>query len=578
MRQRILTGLTALTLSLGVLVSGAGLAQQADVVPTLIPPTPIPTLDNGVSDALLAESTLARVQRDGQVRVGMLYNAPPFGELNIRGEVTGYDADLARALAEAWDVTFVPVQVTRQTALDMLQNGEVDVLAAALVHRRELDTQVEFSQTYYIGAQSMIVRQDDPAQQSADLSGRRVGVVLGTSSEAVVAEWQRRSGISVTVQTYYNLDRAVVALVAGDVDAIVDSRFRLQRLSVEAGLVRLLETPVTAEPYALAVRRQDVNWRNLINKTLQYLEQQGKLKEIYQTYFPGGSYPGAIIPWNGIGDDAPQLAQFSTQIPYPPQYAIPRIRQAGVLRVAGLVDLPADATESERRLDTLNRGLVGAMAARWGVQVQAVPGDNPVSLVASGQADIAVGVVPDWSLSDQVDLTAPYMLHGERLMVKENDDYETFNDIRGKWVAVFASEPGAADRVNALAASVNTAVRIFTINREQDAAFHMLVDNNADVTFGDSLKLIPHLAANPGLLRITTRVGNADPWYSRTYAALAVPRNDIDFRLLVEYTLQELAREGQWQNMLAPVMLPEDVFTFDIWPGASEYLGFVLAG
>jgi polar amino acid transport system substrate-binding protein len=578
MKQRIRIGLTALVISLGLIVSGASFAQQGNAISTLVPPTLIPTLDSSASDALLGESTLARVQRDGQVRVGMLYNAPPFGELNIRGEVTGYDADLARALAEAWGVTFVPVQVTRQTAVDMLQRGEVDMLAAALVHRRELDSQVEFTQTYYIGAQTMMVRNDDGAQQPLDLAGRRAGVVLGTSSETVVAEWQRRNRVQVAAQTYYNLDQAVAALVAGDVDAVVGSRVQLQQVAIQAGLVRLLDTPVTAEPYALAVRRQDVNWRNLVNRTLQYLEEQGKLKEIYQTYFPGGSYPGVIIPWGGVGDDAPQFAQFATDVPYPAQYVIPRMRQAGVLRVAGLVDLPADAPESERRLDALNRGLIVAMAARWGVQVQAVPGDDPVGLVASGQADIAAGLAPDWSLSDRVDLSAPYLLHGERLMVKENTDYETFNDIRGKWVAVFASEPGAADRVNALAGSVNTAVRIFTINREQDAAFHMLVDNNADVTFGDSLKLIPHLEANPDLLRMTTRVGNPDPWYSRTYAAFALPRNDIDFRILVEYTLQELAREGQWQAMLAPVMLPEDNYTFDIWPGVSEYLGFVLAG
>ncbi|MCB9453647.1 MAG: transporter substrate-binding domain-containing protein [Anaerolineaceae bacterium] len=580
MKKLILAGLTALTLSLGLWVTGASLAQQMDAVPTLAPPTPIPTLDNGVSDALLAESTLARVQRSGEVRVGMLYNAPPFGELNIRGEVIGYDADLARALAEAWDVTFVPVQVTRQTAVSMLQNGEVDVLAAALVHRRELDSQVEFSQTYYIGAQAMLVRNEDTAQQPADLAGRRVGVVLGTSSELAVAEWQRRSGLSAMVLTYYNLGQAVTALAAGEVDAVVDSRVHLQSqsASIASGLVRLLETPITAEPYALAVRRQDVNWLNLINWTLQYLETQGKLKEIYQTYFPGGSYPSVIIPWNGVGEDAPTLSQFQADVPYPAQYVIPRMRQAGVLRVAGLVDLPPDAPESERRLDALNRALIQVMASRWGVQVQAVPGDDPVGLVASGQADIAASVVLDWAFSDRVDLTAPYLLHGERLMVKENDDYETFNDIRGKWVGVFASEPGAADRVNALAASVNTAVRIFTINREQDAAFNILVDNNADMAFGDSLKLIPNLEANPGLLRITTRAGNADPWYSRTYVAFAVPRNDIDFRLLVDYTLQELAREGAWQNLLTPVMLPQDVFSFDIWPGASEYLGFILAG
>ena len=62
--------------------------------------------------------------RDGKVRVGMLYNEPPFGEYNIRGEETGFDADLARAMAEAWGVQVEFQQVTRQTGIDMVTSGD----------------------------------------------------------------------------------------------------------------------------------------------------------------------------------------------------------------------------------------------------------------------------------------------------------------------------------------------------------------------------------------------------------------------------------------------------------------------
>lgn len=104
----------------------------------------------------------------------------------------------------------------------------------------------------------------------------------------------------------------------------------------------------------------------------------------------------------------------------------------------------------------------------------------------------------------------------------------------------------------------------------------LLSTNSADVAYGDSLKLIPQVQANPDQLRLTTRGDSPDPWYTRVYVGIAVPRNDIDFRLLVEYTLQELARSGTWQNLLTPVMLPQDIPPYDIWPGASDYLGFKL--
>jgi ABC-type amino acid transport substrate-binding protein len=212
------------------------------------------------------------------------------------------------------------------------------------------------------------------------------------------------------------------------------------------------------------------------------------------------------------------------------------------------------------------------------LRVEYIPNStaNAVDLVSSGQADLAVGVPLDWSLTDRVDLTAPYLLHGQRLMVKSDDVLETFNQLRGKWIGIFATEPGIADQVNALADSVKVGINIFTITRDQDAPDAMLVSNNADVVFGDSLKLIPSLEANPGVLRLSKRGDAPDPWYSRVNVGLAVPRNDLDFRLLVEYTLQELARDGTLKSLLAPVMLPEDIPAFDIWPGSSEYLGLKL--
>lgn len=573
---RLTVFLIVVSLSVSVVLPADSPLQPA---PTRVPPTLVPTTAPPSSDALANESTLARIKRDDKVRVGLLFNAPQFSEMNIRGEVTGFEADLARSMAETWDVDFEPVQVTRQNALDMLRSGAVDMLLASQVHRRDLDSLVEFSQTYYWGSQSMMVRPDDAAVRLSEMANRRIGFVLGTASAEAISLWQQRAGIGVTLQSYLTLDQALTALVNSEVDGVVDSRVNLLRLLVQP-VARILDEPVGPEPYAVVIRRQDVNFRNLINSTIQYLAQKGRIQELYKTYLPGTSYPlNALFIWKGIGDSAPKLDQFSELVEYPERYTLPSIRQNGVVRVAGVRDLSPDAPESERRFDAFNRQLIEAMASRWEMRVEYVPnsGDNAADLVAAGQADIAVGLPLDWGLADRVDLTHPYLLHGERLLVKKNSQYETFLDLRARIVAVFASEAGAADRVNEIARSVNSGVRVFIVNREQDLAQVLLVENNADAAFGDSLKLIPHLEVNPDSLRITTRGDNPDPFYSRVYAALGVARNDLDFRLLVEYTLQELARNGVLTSLSVPVMLPQDVPPVETWPGVSDYLGFRLS-
>src|SRR5688572_9082675 len=169
-------------LMLVLLLPAHSLVSQ-DMVGTLVAPTPVPVIDTGASDTLLSESGVARIQRDGLLRVGVLYNEPPFGELTIRGEVNGFDADLARAIAEAWGIKVEFMQVTRQNALDTLKSGLVDMLMAAQVHRRELDRVVEFSMTYHVGRQAMMVRADAGIDLLANLSGRQVGFILGTEGE-----------------------------------------------------------------------------------------------------------------------------------------------------------------------------------------------------------------------------------------------------------------------------------------------------------------------------------------------------------------------------------------------------------
>jgi polar amino acid transport system substrate-binding protein len=549
-----------------------------DSAPTLIPPTLVPQPAAVTIDALPSESAVAQIMRTGTVRVGILFNEPPFGELNVRGEVSGFDADLAREMVEAWSAEIEFVQVTRQTALDTLIAGDIEMLLAALPHTRSADTRVEFSQTYYPTMQAMMLREGDGVQNLSEMAGRRIGVVLGTRAEEAVAYWQTRSGVSVQAQAYFTLDIAIAALVNNEVDGVVANRVHLSRTILTPGIVRLLDQPVMPEPYAVAVRRQDIHMRNLVNRTLQFLEADGSLNEIHRANFAGAAYPDSnFARYDNVGDAPVGLDQYGQDIPFPAQYVIPQMQALNAIRVAGLRDLPPDAPESDRRLDAANRAVIEAMASRWGVQVSIVPGDDPLALVASGAADLAIGVTADWNAASNVDFTGDYLQRGELLLVPASSSISGFADLRGRTVGVFASEPGAAERVVELGESARAIIRnTFSITREQDAVFGMLADLNYNAVFGDSLRIVPLLQAQPDDVRIITNEDGEPRWYSRRTLHMAVPRNDIDFRLLVEYTLQEIALDGTLANAVSGVVPPNGLTLIDVWPGAREYLGYNL--
>lgn len=549
-------------------------AQEPQPVPTIVPPTPVPYDTIGESEAALTQSAIARIQDTGRVRIGVLYTEPPFGEYTERGEVKGADADIARKIATAWGVELRLRQVTRQTALEMLKANEVDFLISAQVHRRDLDRTVEFSQTYYLGSQSVMVRADDPANDLGGLNGRRIGVVMGTASETATRTWAARVGFNGSIETYVTLDQLYGAL-GTSVDAIVAPRHQLNRIAINApDTNKILEQPIELEPYAIVFRRQDLPLRQAINKTLQVLQASGELEKALRAHFTDGSFYQVPV-WANAGGESPQLSSFSPTIPYPTTYAIPRIQAAGLVRVAGPflnAEQTAAATESERRIDRFQRDFVNQLIRRWGVSAEFIPAQpaDAARMVSEGTADLAIGLTPDWDLASLVDFSMPYFMRGLRMMAPTNSRFYGFEDLRGGGtVATVFNEPASAAASVRAAEEAQARISSFQTN-ESSLALQLLEDLNADVAFADITKLMPHIEAYPDNLRLTDR------WYSRDYFAAAVPLNDADFRLLVDYSIQALVADGTLKQLWSGLMREEDMPTLDTYPGSTEFLGFNL--
>ncbi len=534
-----------------------------DLPATLPVPTPLPVSAEVQPTARPTVSALQRIRDDGVLRVGVLYNMAPLSSLNDRGRVVGYEADLARAVAEDWGVEASFVQVTRQTAVPLLLAGDVDILLASMVHRRADEAILGFSQTYFPGGQMFIVREDDDIQQMSQLSDQQVGVVQGTESERALGRALSAGRLEVTPALFLTLDQALGALGDGTVRAILTDRVHVLQAQEQAGGIRVLEQMLEPEPYAIAFRRHDNALGYLLDRSLQRLFADGRLNELWRTWFPTMSFDMAFPVWSGLDDDPRSPGDFDTTIVYPEVSLVQRIAAGEGIRVAGL-SLDPQAPQLNQRLENFYQALVQELSARWSVPVEIIPGSaaNAFDLLTSGQAELAVGIEPDWTGPYEVAYSSPIIMHGDRLMIPADSTITGFADLRGgRWVGIFASEPGTADRVNELAESVNAAINIFTIINDEDAVYSMLVDQNADVVFGDSLRLIPHVEANPERVTLTER------WYSREYIALAASRLDPDFLALVNITLQDMTADGTYARLWEATLAIGEPLAIEQWPG-----------
>ena len=296
-----------------------------------------------------------------------------------------------------WAVEVEFVQVTRQNADDMLLGERVDLLIGQQVHTRDREDWLDFSHPYYINQERMVVRSDEPYNTLAEMAGQPVAVEIGSRSERALRNWSREAGVEFDIRTFFTESSALDALATGEVQGMVGELDSLRRAGRQQ--MRLIDEPVLDEPYAIAMRRWDVNLRNLFNRSLQRLKASGRLDQIFKIWFPDESinFTELVPVYDSLYDDTRGLSDFPTDIPYPDNPVLDHLGSGQPLRVAGLVTPDqTDAPAQARMLNDLNRALVDEIARRWGVEIEVVPGSplTAVDQVVSGEADIAVGDQP----------------------------------------------------------------------------------------------------------------------------------------------------------------------------------------
>ncbi len=225
----------------------------------------------------------AAAQQRRTLRVAVDLGFYPFTWMED-GQPTGYDIDLARAIAErlGMQVEFVPVGL--DSIYDDLAARRADVAISALPYAPELGWRARFSQFYFDAGQMLVVRRETPIATEADLVGRTVGVVLGSDADT----WARRrlmEGASFVLHADYDTpDEALAALQRGDVDAVaVDHAAALIALAHAPEL--RIATALTFEPYVIAVAPEAYRLHEAVNQALDDLRAGGFFDELREKWF-----------------------------------------------------------------------------------------------------------------------------------------------------------------------------------------------------------------------------------------------------------------------------------------------------
>lgn len=180
--------------------------------------------------------TLEEIQDRGTVKVGVLVDFPPFGITNENNQPDGYDADVAKALAEKMGVDIELVSVTGPNRIPFLQTGKVDMVIASLSITPARAEQVLFSDPYGALEGVMYARDELEISDYSDLGGLRIGVARSSPQDTLVTEHapadtkiQRFDQISAVYQSVLSqqVDGAVIGtLIAAELDKKLSGKYQ----------------------------------------------------------------------------------------------------------------------------------------------------------------------------------------------------------------------------------------------------------------------------------------------------------------------------------------------------------------
>ena len=219
-------------------------------------------------------------KKDSKDTLVMATNAefPPY-EFHEGDDVVGIDADIARAIGEEMGMEVKIEDMAFDSIIPAVTSGKADFGAAGMTVTEDRKKNVDFTDTYATATQVIIVKEGSDIAGPDDLTGKKIGVQLGTTGDIYADDIE-----DAKVERYNKGFEAVQALTQDKIDAVVIDGEPAKEFVAEADGLKILGEAFTEEEYAIAVAKDNDDLLKKMNEALASLKESGKIDEIVAKY------------------------------------------------------------------------------------------------------------------------------------------------------------------------------------------------------------------------------------------------------------------------------------------------------
>jgi glutamate/aspartate transport system substrate-binding protein len=239
------------------------------------------------------EGTLQQIMKSGEIRIGFREAEPPMSFLGEDGTPAGYTIDICMQIVAALDskigtrlkIKYVPV--TAENRFSTLTDGKIDILCGSTTKtlaRREF---VDFTQlTFVTGAALMTLKSSD-LPDLPSLNRKKIGVVQNTTTIEVLYSLLDQAKINARVVRVASAKDGLDKLRSGEIDAFSADQVVLIGLAItaeDADNFAISSGVFSFEPFALAVRRNDSDFRLVADRVISHLYRSEQIMPIYNKW------------------------------------------------------------------------------------------------------------------------------------------------------------------------------------------------------------------------------------------------------------------------------------------------------
>lgn len=237
-----------------------------------------------------AKSSETAAELPKKVVVGLDDTFAPMGFKDEKGEIVGFDIDLAKEVMKRLNIEVEFKSINWDSKILDLNSGSIDLIWNGLTITPERAAETEMSKPYMSNNQSIVVKADSDIKTKDDLTGRIVGVQSQSSGEETVIKEGADKKFK-EFKGYAQYDQAFMDLDAGRIEAVVvDEMFAKYIKNTKESqsgtqLYTILEDNFGLEDCGIAAKKGNKILIEAIDKTIEEMKADGTYNEIFSRWF-----------------------------------------------------------------------------------------------------------------------------------------------------------------------------------------------------------------------------------------------------------------------------------------------------